>query len=154
MDSAEEEGVIRVGEEDGHGGLRRPRRVATKPVKYVDPLTDDDEDERPKRKGKKGGNRARKKTANEDEEMQKNEIDEGVMVEDANGKKEAYAKTNGNTDSISEEVEDSGSKLSIATRTRKRTKKKDEIDGEVPTKSSKRPRKTVNKDNEVSDFSV
>ncbi|CAE6225313.1 unnamed protein product [Arabidopsis arenosa] len=117
MDSAEEEGA-RAEEEIGRAGLCRQRRASTKMGIYVDTLTDDDEDERPKRKGKKGVYMARKKTTKEDEEKQNNEIDQNVTVEEANG---ATSKTRVNTDSITEQVEDSGSKLSIAEKTRIRT---------------------------------
>ncbi|EOA29811.1 hypothetical protein CARUB_v10012905mg [Capsella rubella] len=122
MDSTED--VAMVGEANGRGGLRRIRSASMKMTHYVDPLTDDDEDERPKRKGRKGGNKAQKK------------------------KKRASAKTRGNTDSIAGEGEDSGNQTTIGTMTRKRTsKKKGEIDGEVPTNSSKRSRTRARKGN-------
>lgn len=153
MDSGEKEGV-RVEEENGRGSLRRNRRASTKLANYVDPPTDDDEDEVPKRKGQNGGYRARKKTAKED--------DEGVRVEDVNGdaglvkEKRATTKIGNRKDPITDQVEASGSKPmeEKGNRARKRTKKNDEIDGEVSDKSIKKPKKANGCYLPVSDFSV
>ncbi|XP_010486329.1 PREDICTED: lysine-specific demethylase JMJ25-like isoform X2 [Camelina sativa] len=146
MDSAEDVAMV----EEANGRGRRIRRASTKMTNYVDPVTDEDEDQGPKkRKGKKGGNRAPRKTQKVD--------DEGVRVGDANGgadlakekKQRASAKTNDSEkDSIAGEGDDSGNQTTIgARRTRKRTYKKDEIDGEVPAKSNKRLKNRANKHN-------
>ncbi|AAF13079.1 hypothetical protein [Arabidopsis thaliana] len=142
MDSVEEEGVVRVEEENGRGGLRRHRRVSTKLANYVDPPTDDEEDGGPKRKGKRGGNRAPKKTPKKDEEMQKNEIDEANRVTGLVKEKRAATKILNRKDSIIEVGEASGS-MPKEVKGIRIGKRKGEIDGEIPTKPGKKPKTTV-----------
>lgn len=141
-------------EENGRGGLRRQRRVSTKLANYVDPPTDDEEDGGSnKRKGKRGVYGPRKKTPKEDEEKQKNEIDEANGVAGLVKEKRAATKIVKGKDLITEA---SGSKPMVAKG--KRTKKEDEIDGEIPTKPGKKPKTTVDERiigyRPVSDFSV
>lgn len=138
----EEEGVVRVEEENGRGGLRRHRRVSTKLANYVDPPTDDEEDGGPKRKGKRGGNRAPKKTPKKDEEMQKNEIDEANRVTGLVKEKRAATKILNRKDSIIEVGEASGS-MPKEVKGIRIGKRKGEIDGEIPTKPGKKPKTTV-----------
>ncbi|CAD5322387.1 unnamed protein product [Arabidopsis thaliana] len=142
MDSVEEEGVVRVEEENGRGGLRRHRRVSTKLANYVDPPTDDEEDGGPKRKGKRGGNRAPKKTPKKDEELQKNEIDEANRVTGLVKEKRTATKILNRKDSIIEVGEASGS-MPKEVKGIRIGKRKGEIDGEIPTKPGKKPKTTV-----------
>ncbi|XP_023642647.1 lysine-specific demethylase JMJ25 isoform X2 [Capsella rubella] len=138
MDSADEEGV-KVGEANGRGGLRRNRRASRKRADYVDPLTDDDdEDEGPKRKGKKVGYKARTKTAKED--------DEGLRVEDANKGAALVREKRATTkirSPITHQSEASVSKPHEEKGNRARKRNKDGIDGEVSGKSFKKPRTKV-----------